>query len=39
VQKIKELKGILNRDTMARDCSRPVTRSEAMVKVGGDFIK
>jgi hypothetical protein len=39
VQKIKELKGILNRDTMARDCSLPVTRSEAVVKVGGDFIK
>jgi hypothetical protein len=39
VQKIKELKGILNRDTMARDCSMPVTRSEAVVKVGGDFIK
>jgi hypothetical protein len=39
VQKIKELKGILNRDTMARDCSMPVTRSEAVVKVGGDFVK
>jgi hypothetical protein len=39
VQKIKELKGTLNRDTMARDCSMPVTRSEAVVKVGGDFIK
>jgi hypothetical protein len=39
VQKIKELKGILNRDTMARDCSRPVTRREAVVKVCGDFIK
>jgi hypothetical protein len=39
VQKIKELKGILNRDTMARDCSRPVTRSEAVVKVCGGFIK
>jgi hypothetical protein len=39
VQKIKELKGILNRDTMVRDCSMPVTRSEAVVKVGGDLIK
>jgi hypothetical protein len=39
VQKIKELKGILNRDTMARDCSRPASSSEAVVKVGSDFIK
>jgi hypothetical protein len=39
VQNIKELKGILNRDTMARDCSRPMNSSEAVVKVSGDFIK
>jgi hypothetical protein len=39
VQKIKELQGILNRDTKARDCSRPANRSEAVVKISGDFIK
>jgi hypothetical protein len=39
VQKIKELKGILNRYTLARDCSRPANSSEAVVKVSCDFIK
>jgi hypothetical protein len=39
VQKIKELKGILNRDTMVRDCSSPANSSEAVVKVSGSFIK
>jgi hypothetical protein len=36
---VQKLKGILNKDTIDRDCSMPVTRSEAVVKVGGNFIK
>jgi hypothetical protein len=36
--KIKELKGTLYRDTMARDCRRSVSSIEAVLKADGDFI-
>jgi hypothetical protein len=39
IQKIKELKGTIYRDTMAKVCRRSLSRTEYMVKAGGDFIQ
>jgi hypothetical protein len=38
VQKIKELKGTLYRDTKARDSRRSVSRIEGVTKADDDFL-